>query len=506
MKIFTNDSLRAVDKATIESGDATSMQLIEQVAEQAAVAITARWKASKPTAIFAGPGNNGADALALARLLCEAGFRPQVYLFNIGGNRLSADCRAARDMLVQACPDVAFTEIVNQLSLPDITSAWLVIDGLFGSGLRDNLSGGFLALVRRINESEATVVSLDVPSGLRGDWNPEAVNRDILHATLTLTVGFPRIAFFFGENDEIVGSWQVLPIGLSDAAIRTTPSSYYYVERHDVRPLLRPRHPFVSKADLGSAVIVGGSYGMAGAPTLAARAALRCGCGKVTVHGPRAIMTPVQTAIPEAMFRYSGRDDNALDSIDLSRQYHAIAVGPGLGTADETVDALERLLKATTLPMVIDADAINCIARRPSLLNFIPRHSVLTPHAGEFDRLFGQQPSEEVRLLKATEVSRRYNIIIVLKGHYTAVIRPDGRTYFNSSGTPALATAGSGDVLTGAITALMAQGLKSEMAAVTAVYLHGVAGSIAARTHSEYGVIASDIADALGQAIAETIR
>lgn len=505
MKIFTNDALRAVDRQTIESGEATAMQLIEHVARQGATEIMKRWKPTRPTVVLAGPGNNGADALAVARLLAEGGFKPLVYLFNIGGHRLSAECSTERDMLLQAAPETRVVEVVDQLTLPELNPGWLVVDGLFGSGLRDELSGGFQMLVRKINESGAAVVALDVPSGLHGDWNPQKVNRNIVHATLTLAVAFPRISFFFRENGEMTGEWCLLDLPLSRDAIRSTPSPYYYVERHDVKPLLQPRDPFVNKSELGHLLIVAGSYGMAGASVLAARGALRSGCGRVTVLGPRCSMGVLQTAVPEAMYAGSG-SETCVNEIPDARRYDCVALGPGLGTSEATVTAIDNFLRHHTAPVVLDADALGCLARRPAMLGYLPRMSVLTPHAGEFDRLFGAQPSDEARLLKAVEAAKRYGVVIVLKGRYTATVRPDGRCYFNSSGTPALATPGSGDTLTGILGSLMAQGLSPDAAAIAAVYVHGVAGSLAAERAGQWGVTATDIADATGRAIAETMK
>lgn len=502
MKIFTNDAARGIDTRTIESGAATSMQLIEQVAELATAEIVKRWKPSRPTAVFAGPGNNGADALAVARMLVEQGFKPAVFLFNIGGNRLTPECKTSRDMLLAAAPDIDFHEITHQFKLPELSRNWLVIDGIFGSGLRDALTGGFQFLVRGINESHATVVSLDVPSGLHGDWNPQAINRNIIHADLTLAIGFPGIALFISDNAPLVGEWKVLKIGLSPEVIMATETPYYYVEKHDIKPILAPRCRFATKADFGSMALVAGSYGMAGASVLAAWGALRSGAGKVTVHGPGCAMPVVQSSAPEAMFDADRGEDRIID-IKLRRQYDAIGIGPGLGLDSATIDAVERFITSMRRPVVIDADALNAIASRPTLLNHLPPACIITPHAGEFDRLFGDQPSAEGRLLKAIEVSRHYNITVVLKGHYTATIRPDGKVYFNSSGTPALATPGSGDVLTGIITSFLAQGMKPEVAAVTAVYVHGIAGRIAALDNGEYGVTAGDIANCTGRAILE---
>lgn len=499
MKIFTNEEIRSIDRHTIESEGITSLELVERAATSITCEIISRWRPNKRIAIFAGPGNNGADALAVARMLIEQGYSPEVFLFNIGENRLSAECAACRDKLV-AIGNVDFTEVTSNFSPPYLSSSDLVIDGLFGSGLREPLSGGFKALVQYINESNATVVSIDVPSGLFGEWNTNNISRNIVHADLTLAMQFPRLSFFMANNAEIIGEWKTLDIELSSEAIKNTPAQYYLVERADIHNVLRQRKSFSSKADYGSAMIVAGSYGMMGAAVMAAQGALRAGAGKVSVHSPRCGFHTLQTAVPEAMFD-ADRHDIAISDINLKHDYSAVAVGPGLGTNDMTVNAVEMFLKQAKTPVILDADALNCVAKRPTMLNHIPVLSIITPHAGEFDRIFGPQLNAEARLLKAVEMAHYYNIIIVLKGHYTAMVRPDGKIYFNSSGNPAMATPGSGDVLTGVICALLAQGYKPEISAIVGAYVHGYAGDLAAQTHGQYGVTAGDIAQNIGIAI-----
>ncbi len=504
MKIFTNEEIREIDRYTIDVEGVPSIELIERVAEGVVDEIASRWMPSKPVAVFAGPGNNGADALAVARLLIERGFAPSVYLFNIGGDRLSEDCIESRNRLMQL-PDVDMHEIISNFSLPDLQRSHLVIDGLFGSGLREPLSGGFVSLVRYINESHATVVSIDVPSGMFGDWNGNSINRNIIHADLTFAIQFPRISFFLSDNEKLLGEWKILDIGLSRKAIAGTMPSFYLVEDDDVRRKLRPRSSFCSKADFGSAAIVAGSYGMMGAALLAVKSALRAGVGKVTAYSPRCGFNILQTSAPEALFT-SDKNDIIITRINLSHDYNAIALGPGLGTHEATIEALDDFLASTKRPVILDADALNCIARRPSMLNNIPVLSIITPHAGEFDRMFGSHVDAESRLKKAVEVAHQYNIFIILKGRFTAIVRPDGRIYFNSSGTPAMATAGSGDVLTGIITSFLAQGYLPEIASIMGVFIHGRAGELAEEEHGLYGVTAGDIAANVGRAIKSIIE
>lgn len=500
MKIFTTDNIRAIDRATIEDEGISSMELIHRAAEGIASEIMRRFSPSRPTVIFAGAGNNGADALIVARLLIEAGFRPHVLLFNFNGNSLSRDCLMCyRELLAVGLP-FDMTEIRDRAEIPLLTPEHLVIDGLFGSGLRDPLSGGYTMLVRNISESGATVVSIDVPSGMFGDWNARIIARNVVHADLTLAIQFPRLAFFLADNAQLVGEWKVIDIGLSKKAIEETPTKYFYVERDDVRAVLKPRGMFSSKADYGSALLYAGSYGMMGAAVMAAKGALRSGVDKLTVHSPRFGFPVMQGQVPEALFS-ADKDDIVISDMTPRFTYNAVGVGPGIGLNDATRGAFETLVKSIKRPMVIDADGLNILARNPQLLDHLHPCTILTPHAGEFDRLFGAQSSAEARLLRAIEVSRKYKCIIVLKGHCTATVRPDGRVFFNSTGTPAMATAGSGDVLTGIITSLMAQGYKPETSSVAGVYIHGLAGEIAAGTHGDYGVTGLDIAEATGRAI-----
>ena len=495
-----------MDRRTIEADGVTSLQLIERMAEGVTCEVISRLRANMRLAIFAGPGNNGADALAVARMLCEQGYHPEVFLFNKGGNRLSPDCTALRDRLVAECSDrIDFVEVNGLFNLPHLSKQYVVVDGLFGSGLREQLSRGFCELVKFINDSQATIVSIDLPSGLFGEWNPHSVNRNIVHATVTMSVQFPRLAFMIPDNAELVGEWKTVDIGLNEQEVRKAIPPFYLIEREDVKRILKPRSPYSSKADYGSALLVAGSYGMMGAAVLASRGALRAGAGKVSVYAPLCGCEVMQTAVPEAMF-VAANSKITTTEIRPKYDYSAIGIGPGIGTAVETVNALANFIKIYDKPLVVDADALNCIATNQSIMHHMPLLSVLTPHAGEFDRIFGVQPNAEARLVKAIEMSHYHNVIIVLKGRHTAIVRPDGRVYFNSSGTPAMATPGAGDVLTGIITGLMAQGYKPEIAAIAGVFIHGLAGEIAAEKEGTYGVTAGDIAAGVGRAIKQIMQ
>ncbi len=506
MKIFSSKDIKDLDLATCEAQGIDSLTLMERAANAVVKEIRSRFLPSRRIVIFAGPGNNGGDALAVARLLSEQGYGSvEVYLFNVRG-QLSEDCEAQKKKLFDSEAKVQFNEITRSFVPPHLSTTDIIIDGLFGVGLRDPLTEGFAAVARLINESGAYVVSIDIPSGLAAEWNSNFLFHNMVHANLTLTFQFPKLSFFFAENADIIGDLVVLDIGLDRKALKSMKSEWLLIEARTLYKLLRPRNPFSAKRDYGSVMIFAGSLGMMGAAVLCAKATLKSGAGLATVHAPRVGLTILQTAVPEAMFE-PDRNERIISDMSLHHTHQAIAVGPGLGTNDLTVNALELMLKTCKSPMVLDADALNCIVKRPSLLTMLPPRTIITPHIGEFDRLFGEQPSSEMRLKKAIEVAKLYEIVIVLKGHYTMIVRPSGVpvVYFNSTGNAGMATAGAGDVLTGVIAGFLAQGMQPENAAALGVFIHGRAGDIASEEVGEYGVVASDISDRIGRAIKDVV-
>ena len=507
MKIFTNDGLRRIGDRTIEKEDISMLDLIERAASAVSYELISRWRTSKRFVIFAGPGDNGADALAVARMMYEQGYRPEVYLFNIKSAQLSPCCLANRDRFLETIgdDDVDFIEVIQNFTPPALDENDVVVDGLFGNGLRTPLKGGYTALVQYINSSGAYVVSIDIPSGMFGEWNMGNDRRNIIRANLTLTYNSKRLAFYFAENADFVGECKVLDIELDPESVAVTPTDYYLIERDDVHELMHPRNPFSNKYDHGTLLLIAGSYGMMGAAVLAAKGALRAGAGLVTVHAPRCGYQVLQTAVPEALFE-PDRNEIMTSAIDLRHTYSVVALGPGIGYNDETLEAVHQFIMNFKRPCLLDADALNCISRRPMLLRSIPARSIITPHAIEFDRLFGEHNTDEERLKKAIDVSKLYNITIVLKGHYTMTVRPDSKIYVNSSGNAGMATPGSGDVLTGVISALIAQNYPADWSVVLGVYLHGLAGDLAAQVHGTYGMVASDIVDHLGKAIMEVMK
>ena len=497
MKIFTAPQIKELDKFTIEHEPIKSIDLMERAARQLTRAIEQRWSNNVPVMVFAGPGNNGGDALAVARMLLADGYKVQVYLFNITG-KLSADCAENRQRFLDKKAKFLI-EVTQEFDPPRLEHGTLVVDGLFGSGLNKPLAGGFASLVKYINASKAEVVSIDMPSGLMTEDNTYNVSSNIVHATLTLTLQQPKLSFLFAENQQYIGQVEVLDIGISSEGIERTDAQFTLLEGNALAPLLLPRHPFAHKGNMGHALLVAGSYGMAGAAILAAKACLRSGVGKLTIHTPKRNVAILQGTVPEAVLHID-REETMFAETMATEDFTAMGIGPGLGHTDNTAIALIAQLRRATCPVVADADALNIIASRRAWLQQLPKGIILTPHPKELDRMEGQCTDSFERLTKARDLAERLQGYVVLKGHHTAICMPDGHIVFNSTGNAGMATAGSGDVLTGIITALLARGYNRQYACMLGVYLHGLAGDLAAEAMGQESLIASDIIDHLPQA------
>ncbi len=498
MKIFPTTSIKQLDAYTIESEPIASIDLMERAAHALAKAIAERWDdVSTPLVVFAGPGNNGGDALAVARLLAGQGYELEVYLFNTKG-QLSPDCEANKERLA-GLGGIVFHEITSQFVPPQLTEDHVVIDGLFGSGLNKPLSGGFAAVVKYINASPARVVAIDIPSGLMGEDNSGNIASCIVRADVTLTLQLPKLAFLFAENAPYVGEWEMLDIGLSEEAIDEMDTDFYLTEPDDVNWRLKTRDKFAHKGNFGRALLIAGSQGMAGASVLAAKACLRSGVGLLTVHVPFCNNFIVQTSVPEAMTEIDFSETCFSGAVDTD-DFQAVGIGPGLGKSPETENAVLEQVESCQVPMVVDADALNLLGEHRSYLGQLPKGSILTPHPKELERLVGKCQNSYERLMKARELARSADVYIVLKGAYSAVISPSGRCWFNTTGNPGMATGGSGDVLTGVLLAMLAQGYDAETAARLGVYVHGLAGDIAARKQGETAMTAGDIVASLPMA------
>ena len=497
MKILTCTQQKEADAYTIANNDILSINLMEKAASLIANEICKRWDQSHRIVVFAGAGNNGGDAVAVARMLFTKNYNVEVYLFNIKGT-ISEDCMTNIKRL-QECGFTAYHEISNSFDPFQLFEEDVVIDGLFGSGLNKPLSGGFASVVQYINASSAQVVSIDIPSGLMGEDNSNNSRQNIIHADLTLSIQLPKLAFLFPENEDIVGEWKLLDIGISPEFIRQADTPYIITEAQDVSQLIKPRKRFAYKNNFGHALLIAGSNGMAGASVLAARACLRSGTGLLTVHVPVCNHDILQTAVPEAIVQNDVHELYFAEPVDLDN-YQAIAIGPGIGQEEETALATLDQLADCYIPAVLDADAINILSSHRNYLNRLPKGSILTPHIGELERIIGKCNNSFERLTKAKELAAYLQCYMVVKGAYAVVITPQGKFYFNPTGNPGMATGGSGDVLTGIILALLAQGYQPENAARLGIYVHGLAGDIACRRMGEISLTASDIIDALPEA------
>ena len=492
MKFFNTPLIKAIDAYTIEHEPVASIDLMERAAHALTAAVLERY-AGRTFMVFAGPGNNGGDGLAVARMLHAVGCKVAVWLVNPKGE-LSPDCAVNLERLQGT--DVPVVHVQDNFVMPSFPVDTVIIDALFGSGLdRPVVSGVFADVIRGIDACENDVVAIDMPSGLLGGENEPALQL-IVFATLTLTLQFPKLSQLLAENEMFVGELQVLDIQLSQQAIDETPSPFFYTCKEDILPLLKPRAKHAHKGNYGRALLVAGSKGMAGASVLAARAALRCGVGLLTVHVPSCNNTIMQGAVPEAMTSIDNSECCFSDTIDTAR-YTAVGVGPGLGQIKESEAALLGLIDNCRVPMVLDADALNILARNPKYMQRLPQGSVITPHVGEFARLFGATDSSYVRLQAAQAYAMTFGVTIVLKGAHTVVVTQMGTFHFNSTGNPGMATGGCGDVLTGCILALLAQGYAAPDAARLAVFVHGLSGDIAAIEKGQTALVAGDVVDYL---------
>lgn len=490
MKIPTAQQLHELDEQAVRQENITSAQLMERAAASVARKIAGRWGRDTSVVVFAGPGNNGGDALAVARMLHEDGYRVDTYLINPAG-KLSPDCRTNRERL-QAVDGASLTEVQSQFEAPKLAPGTLVVDGLFGTGLKRPLTGGFASLVKFINSSPARVVSIDMPSGLMCEDNALNVRSHVVHADLTLTFHRPKLAMFMADNQTCVGEVEVLDIGLSEEATESMDTLCELTERADVCRMLRPRDAFGHKGTFGHALLVAGSYGMAGAAVLAARACLRSGAGKVTVRTPLRNNDILQTAVPEAVLLHDKNPERFTTPVDAA-PFDALAIGPGIGTHSDTALAFIEQVRRTNVPLLIDADGLNILGGHKGWLHQIPKDCVLTPHPAEFGRIGGQGADCHATLQEAVAMARSHKFYILLKGHFTAVCTPEGRVYFNPTGNSGMATAGSGDVLTGVIAALLAGKYPILSACRLGTYLHGLAGDMAAADLGEESVTASDL-------------
>ncbi len=484
MKIFSADQIRRWDEATVSEQHITSFELMERAAFTCVNWLIENDLLNKNIHIFCGTGNNGGDGLAMARILYNAGVRPRVYALDGDPSALNVE---NRKLLEQLLP---ITIVNAHSSLPALKPTDLIIETVFGTGLSRKPEGISAELIKHLNNSGSTIISIDVPGGLFTD---RIINEGAVTATHTLTFQALKFSFFFPESEKFLGKVHVMNIGLSREFSSAEPARFELLEKADIAKLIMARKPFSHKGNYGHAAIIAGSKGMMGAAVLAARGCLNAGAGKLTCYVPEEGLNIIQTSVPAAMARTTGRKNK--DIIHLEEGHSVIGIGPGLGRNKKEKKFLEALF-AVKCPLVIDADALNALASNKDLVKIVPKDSILTPHPGEFDRLFGPVSN---RALAAIEAAKKHKVFIVLKGRYTCIASPDGNGYFNPTGNAGMARGGMGDVLTGIITGLRSQGYSAKSSCMLGVYLHGLAGDLAAADLSEHSLQPEDVVNYLGK-------
>jgi NAD(P)H-hydrate epimerase len=489
MKLLSAKQIKEADAFTIQNEPIASIDLMERAAAAFVQKFLELFNVFQlPVSIVAGVGNNGADGLAVARLLHQNGAKPIVFIV---GEKLKATQEFSNNLKRLHAQNTPIIWVENKTHLQQILNGEVIIDAILGTGLSRSADGLYKNTIELINQSNKIVVSIDVPSGLNCDA-PNAANDAIIYATHTITFEQPKLSFLFAESGKFCGLVHVVDIGLNKSFLEQVNCVNFLTQKTDIASLkIFHRSKFSHKGTFGHLALAAGSFGKGGAAVLSAKAAMKSGVGLLTVLSPKANVSLLQSAVCEAMC-IADEEQNLISSIEASFAT-AFAVGPGIGTHEKTSKALLSFLLHNQKPLVLDADAINILAQQHSLENLFANETVITPHPKEFDRIAGNSSNSFDRLQKAKLFSSKHNVVVVLKGAHTAVIHPNGNTFFNSTGNAGMATAGSGDVLTGIIGSFLAQGLSAFDAAIAGVYLHGLAGDCAAKEKTEMCLTASDL-------------
>ncbi|MEO9473967.1 MAG: NAD(P)H-hydrate dehydratase [Cyclobacteriaceae bacterium] len=488
--ILTAEQVRSADKHTIENEPILSIDLMERASQAFVNRFVELVSKNRRVKIFCGTGNNGGDGLAVARLLSGKGFSVHVYV--IGNlNQCSLDFSKNLERLNSSD---RFIHIEDEKDFPLIDDRDVLIDAIFGSGLSRPVRGLHGFLIQHLNHAAAKIISVDIASGLFSNTANE--DGDIIHPWATIAFQTPKLVFFQPKLAPYVGSWFVEDIGLDQTFIASMEVKFYLTEASDARKILKSRGRFTHKGDAGRLLLVSGSKGKMGAAVLAGRAAMRSGTGLLTAHVPACGADIMTISVPEAMTSID-QNEATISHVDLSFQPDAIGMGPGLGTSPSAVDMMKKLLRDWGNPFILDADAINILAEHRELLDLIPAQSILTPHPGEFKRLVGEWKDDYEKLSLLQSFCQRHQVNVVLKGAFSAICDSSGTVYFNPTGNAGMATAGSGDVLTGVVSSLLAQGYEPADALKLGVFVHGLAGDLAKKKVGEHGMIASDIIDHL---------
>jgi len=497
MKILSIEQVRLADEYTIKNEPVASVDLMERAGNKCYKWLKGKIAGDQRVMIFCGPGNNGGDGLVIARLLRARDFNIDVYVVAFS-DKSSKDFSINLERL-QKMKSVRINTLREGDEFPSVDPDDVVIDAIFGSGLTRPVRGFTADLIRHINRSVAVVVSIDIPSGMFADVAIDIKRSAIIKADFTISFQLPKLAFLLPESEAFVGEWHLEDIGLHEEFIESAKTQYYFLGKEMASALRKPRSRFAHKGHYGHALLIAGSYGKMGASVLAAQACINTGVGLIHAHIPAKGYDIMQTAVPEAMISLDPDEFCFSEVPDLSL-YNAVGIGPGIGFNGQTRNALKVLIQNSGVPIVFDADALTILGENKTWISFVPKLSVFTPHPKEFSRLVGSWKDDFERLDKQREFSVKHTSYVVLKGANTSISCPDGAFYFNSTGNPGMASGGSGDVLTGMILSLIAQKYSPKDACLLGVYLHGLAGDIAACKNSQEAVTASMMASFIGKA------
>lgn len=497
MKILTAAQVKEADAYTIKHEPVASIDLMERAAARCVEWLLKKTDPADPVYVYCGKGNNGGDGLAIARMLAEKNYA--VHVFIIEHSDKSSDDFAANEQRLKRVKgtELHYVHSVAEMDVP--VEGGIALDAIFGSGLNKPVEGFVAEVIDKLNRSGARIIAIDIPSGLFTEDNSRTKRENIIRAAHTLTFQVPKLAFMFPENSSFVGDFTVLDIGLDKDFLAQLTSKEYFITKEDVAELVGARGKFSHKGTYGHALLIAGSYGKMGAAVLAGRGCLRAGPGLVTMHVPACGYTVIQTALPEAMTSIDDSEQH-LSKAPAQGAYTAVGIGPGIGKDEQTQSMLKLLIQNSSLPLILDADALNILGENKTWISFLPAGSILTPHPKEFERLAGGWRNDNDRHALLRNFAVKHNVHVVLKGAHTAIASPNGNVYFNSTGNPGMAKGGSGDVLTGVITGLMARGYVSLEACMLGVYLHGLAGDFAAEALSEEAMTAADITSYMADA------
>ncbi len=496
MKILSSIQIKELDLISIQKQNISSAELMERAANVCLPKLLSFSDDNKNFIVFCGKGNNGGDGLAIARLLTDRKRKVQVFIVNYK-NEASNDFNHQLHLLKSKYPDIIhYINDENELNSISLHNA-IIVDALLGVGLNKNIEGLLLSCIKFINNSHSNVISIDIPTGIAAD-QPLIINEAII-AQQTLTFQQPKFSFMFPEIQFFTGKLDVLDIGLDAEIIQQFSSPFHYVSLHLAQHFRLPRFIVSHKGNYGHALLICGQKGMMGAAQIAGKACLRSGVGLLTMNIPACGLTIIQQKLPEAIVHADVEENyiSALPDVDL---YNSIGIGCGIGKEKQTQNILKLLIQNYKGKLLLDADAINILSENKTWISFLPKYTILTPHPKEFDRLTGNHSNSYDRFKTAQEFSKKYQIIIVLKGSKTACIMPDGNVFFNSSGNPGLAKGGSGDALSGIITGLLARGYAPNHAAILGVYLHGLAADLALNKNHEESLLITDVIEKLPKA------